>query len=86
MYNIDKIKIKKKQRKRRKKMEIRDFTNEKLVEVIEGQDCWDTEEMEELLRRADINPASAPYVVDGECMMQLDDIYDEALAKLHIYC
>ena len=42
--------------------------------------------MEELLRRADINPACEPYVVDGECMMQFDDIYDEALAKLHIYC
>lgn len=67
-------------------MEIRDYTNYELVKVIEGQDCWDTEEMEELLRRADINPASEPYVVDGECVIQLDDIYDEALAKLHIYC
>lgn len=65
-------------------MEIRDYTNERLVEVIESQDCWDTDEMKELLSRADIDPTQAPYVIDGECIVEPDDLYEEALAKLNL--
>ena len=65
-------------------MEIRDLTNAELIEAIESQDCWDTDEMQELLRRADIDLSKAPYVVDGECMVEPEDIYEEAIAKLSI--
>lgn len=65
-------------------MEIRYLSDKKLVEVIESQNSWDTEEMGELLRRADIDPTQAPYVIDGECMVDPEDLYEEAIAKLNI--
>lgn len=54
----------------------------KLIETIESQDTWDTDEFRELLRRADIDPTAAPYVVDGEPQRDPEEIYQEAKAKV----
>lgn len=64
------------------KKEIGDMTSSELIEVIDSQDSWDSEEFGELLRRADIDPTAEPYVVDGECMIQPEDIYKIARKKV----
>lgn len=54
----------------------------KLIETIENQDTWNTDEFRELLRRADIDPTTAPYVIDDEPQKDPEEIYEEAKAKL----
>lgn len=54
----------------------------KLMETIEGQDTWDTDEFKELLKIAGIDPTAAPYVVDGEPQRDPEEIYEEAKTKV----
>lgn len=62
--------------------ELLEMTNSELIETIENQDTWDSLEFEELLRRADIDPTAAPYVIDGEPQKDPEEIYQEAKAKV----
>lgn len=59
---------------------MRDIKN--LIETIESQDTWDTDEMHELLKIAGIDPTAAPYVIDGEPQKDPEEIYEEAKAKV----
>lgn len=54
----------------------------KLIETIESQDTWNTDEFRELLKIAGIDPAAAPYVVDGEPQKDPEEIFEEAKAKV----
>lgn len=62
--------------------ELLEMTDNELIETIESQDTWDSLEFEEFLRRADIDPTAAPYVVDGEPQRDPEEIYQEAKAKV----
>lgn len=54
----------------------------KLIETIESQDTWDTDEVQELLKIANIDPTAAPYVIDGEPQKTPDEIFEEAKTKV----
>ena len=54
----------------------------KLIETIEGQDTWNTDEFNELLRMAGIDPTAEPYVIDGEPRKTPDEIFEGAKAKV----
>ena len=54
----------------------------KLIETIESQDTWDTDEFKELLKIAGIDPTAAPYVVDGEPWKDPGEIYEEVKTKV----
>lgn len=62
--------------------ELLEMTDNELIETIESQDTWNSDEFRELLRRADIDPTAAPYVVDGEPQIDPEEIYQEAKAKI----
>lgn len=54
----------------------------KLIETIERQDTWDTDEFKELLKIAGIDLTAAPYIVDGEPQKTPDEIFEEAKTKV----
>lgn len=58
--------------------EIRERTNKELIEVIESQDFWNSDEMKEFLWRARIEPGSYPEDAEPE------DLYEDALIALGI--
>lgn len=62
--------------------ELLEMTDNELIETIESQDTWNSLEFEELLRRADIDPTAAPYIVDGESRSGPDEIFEEAKTKV----
>lgn len=62
--------------------ELLEMTDNELIKTIESQNTWDSLEFEELLRRADIDPTAAPYVIDGESQSGPDEIFEEAKAKI----
>lgn len=59
-----------------------DITTKELIDIIEKQDSWATDEFAELLKRADIDPTADPYVVDGEPMVEPETIFEIAKVKL----
>lgn len=62
--------------------ELLEMTDTELIKTIESQNTWNSLEFEELLRRADIDQAAAPYVIDGEPQKDPEEIYQEAKAKV----
>lgn len=62
--------------------ELLEMTDNELIGTIENQSTWNSLEFEELLRRADIDQAAAPYVIDGEPQKDPEEIYQEAKARI----
>lgn len=62
--------------------ELLEMTDKELIKTIESQNTWNSLEFEELLRRADIDQAAAPYVIDGESQKDPEEIYLEARTKV----
>lgn len=59
-----------------------DITTKELIEIIEKQDSWDTDEFTKLIKRADIDTTIEPYVVNGEPMVEPETIFEIAKVKL----
>ncbi len=55
---------------------MKNLTNNELISIIEDQETWDTEEMIELLDRAEIN-----YMFD-ENPRDPDELFEEAKQRL----
>lgn len=61
---------------------LSEMADDKLIETIESQGIWASDEFDELLRRAGIDPTAAPYVIDGEPRKDPDEIYQEAKTRV----